>query len=101
MNSHDKRQIEKLKELKKEYLIVCRLSKEERVKRFCKAMRERQKGENKMTILNIKWDTDGFIIPELPKSIVLPKDTPIEEVADWLSDRYGWLVESFEYIPEE
>ena len=41
MNSHDKRQIEKLKELKKEYLIVCRLSKEERVKRFCKAMRER------------------------------------------------------------
>ena len=54
-----------------------------------------------MTILNIKWDTDGFIIPELPKSIVLPKDTPIEEVADWLSDRYGWLVESFEYIPEE
>lgn len=39
MNSHDKRQIEKLKELKKEYLIVCNLTKEERVERFCKTMR--------------------------------------------------------------
>ena len=39
MNKHDKRQIEKLKELKKEYRIVRSLSKKERVKRFCKAMR--------------------------------------------------------------
>lgn len=39
MNDHDKRQIEKLKELKKEYLIVCNLTKEERVERFCKAIR--------------------------------------------------------------
>lgn len=38
MNSYDKKQIEKLKELKKEYLIVCFLTKEERIKRFCKAM---------------------------------------------------------------
>lgn len=40
MNRQDKRQIEKLKELKKEYHIVCNLSKKERVKRFCKAMIE-------------------------------------------------------------
>ena len=38
MNKQDKRQIEKLKELKKEYHIVCNLSKEERIERFCKAM---------------------------------------------------------------
>ena len=41
MTKHDKKQIEKLKELKKEYLIVRNLSKEERVKRFCKAMRDK------------------------------------------------------------
>ena len=43
MNNYDKRQIEKLKELKKEYLIVRNLTKEERVKRFCKAMKEERR----------------------------------------------------------
>lgn len=54
-----------------------------------------------MIILNIKWDTDEFIIPELPRFIAVPEDTPLEEIADCLSDKYGWLVESLEYIPEE
>ena len=40
MNKHDKKQIEILKGLKKEYFIVCNLSKERRVKRFCKTMRD-------------------------------------------------------------
>jgi len=43
MNKQDKRQIERLKELKKEYHIVCNLSKEERIERFCKAMIEERR----------------------------------------------------------
>lgn len=46
MNNHDKKQIEKLKGLKKEYLIVCNLTKEERVKRFCKAMCRERSNKN-------------------------------------------------------
>ena len=43
MNKQDKRQIERLKKLKKEYRIIYNLSKEERVERFCKAMREERR----------------------------------------------------------
>ena len=40
ITKHDKQEIEKLKEIKKEYLIVKNLSLEEKVKRFCSAMRD-------------------------------------------------------------
>jgi hypothetical protein len=40
ITKHDKQEIEKLKEIKKEYLIIKNLSLEERIKRFCLAMRD-------------------------------------------------------------
>ena len=39
MNNHDKRAIEKLKELKKEYRIVCSLTEKEKTQRFLAALR--------------------------------------------------------------
>lgn len=39
ITKHDKQEIEKLKEIKKEYLIIKNLSTQERIKRFLFAMR--------------------------------------------------------------
>ena len=43
--THDEKQIEILKELKKEYLIIKNLTEEERIKRFLKAMRGEEDDE--------------------------------------------------------
>jgi len=39
------------------------------------------------------WETDGENI-DLPNKVEVPVDIKEEEVADWLSDKYGWLVKS-------
>ena len=50
-----------------------------------------------MRIYNIKWDTDDFDPEEcgLPMEVSTPSLFE-DEIADWLSDKYGFLVESFE-----
>lgn len=55
----------------------------------------------KIIVTNIKWDTDGEDIPELPTEVSLEKWTDDEEeildcTADMLSDLYGFCVFSFE-----
>ena len=52
-----------------------------------------------MKITNIIWDTDGEIVENLPKEVELPENINIDDVADWLSDNYGWCVESFSCKP--
>ncbi len=39
----------------------------------------------------IDWDTDGEPV-SLPSVVDVPGDIEPEDVADWLSDKYGWLV---------
>ena len=41
----------------------------------------------------VNWETDGKDI-DLPEKVEVPADIPEEEVADWLSNKYGWLVKS-------
>lgn len=53
----------------------------------------------KYKVKNIQWDTDG----EDPEEIGLPKDAVIEaesedEIADALSDYYGWCIFGFEIV---
>ena len=43
----------------------------------------------------IDWDTDGEEIDWLPKQCVVPPDLDDDEVADWLSDRFGFCVNGF------
>ena len=45
---------------------------------------------------NIDWETDGDdeVKKELPKKVEIPQDVTEDTVADWLSDKYGWLVNS-------
>lgn len=49
-----------------------------------------------MKVYNINWDIDD--IPEeelnLPTEIELPNDTDIDMVADILSDKYGFCINS-------
>lgn len=46
----------------------------------------------------VDWDTDGEEVADLDTLIAIPKDLEEEEVADYLSDEYGWCVESWEYF---
>lgn len=67
-----------------------------------------------MRAINIKWDIDDNIpfgaipnlpteeeIPNLPTEVEIPNEiTDLDDAVDWLSDEYGYCVESFE-IEEE
>lgn len=50
-----------------------------------------------MKITNIVWDTDGYDVEALclPTETYVPSEVEEDEIADWLSDEYGFLVESF------
>ena len=45
----------------------------------------------------VKWDTDGIKVA-LPKIAEVPMGVPDDDVADWLSDAYGWCVNSWNYV---
>lgn len=49
-----------------------------------------------MKARNIKWETDGYFIEWLSPNVVIPPHIEEDEIADYLSDEYGFLVESFE-----
>jgi hypothetical protein len=42
--------------------------------------------------VSVLWDTDGQKIDDLPEIVDVPVGTDTEDVADWLSDKYGWCV---------
>jgi len=49
-----------------------------------------------MKAINIKWETDGHIV-DLPEEVDIPEQIDnVNMVADYLSDKYGWLVNSFD-----
>jgi hypothetical protein len=48
-----------------------------------------------MIVYNIEWDTDGFEI-DLPTEVDVPDNIDINDIADYLSDEYGFLVEEFD-----
>jgi hypothetical protein len=49
--------------------------------------------------VRVNWDTDSFSVEELGLQEVVDMPTlDINEIADYLSDEYGYCVESFEII---
>lgn len=52
-----------------------------------------------MRVTNILWDTDGESV-DLPTEVDIIDNIDEDEVADYLSDEYGYLVESF-FLPEK
>ena len=64
-----------------------------------------RKNSVKMAV-DIMWDFDEGeegSYTELPARVKIPANVPDEGIADWLSDTYGWCVESFqiETVEEE
>ena len=47
-----------------------------------------------MKVTDIKWVTDGEVV-ELPTEVEVDDDLSDDEIADYLSDTYGWLVDGF------
>ena len=45
---------------------------------------------------NIKWDTDGEDVETLPTRVEIPFNTSEDEIADLLSDEYGFCVAGFD-----
>jgi len=62
---------------------------EENIKEFKKWI-----GEDKIIKVSVDWDTDDQDI-DLPEIVEIPFNIPEEEIADWLSDKYGWCVNCF------
>ncbi len=64
--------------------------------------------EDMITITGIDWETDGEDF-DLPTTMKVPADLENDEIADYLSDQIGWLVNGFvmgaesleDYTPEE
>lgn len=58
----------------------------------------------KIKVTNIVWDTDGEIV-DLPTEVIIPEEDAGElaedigyyddDLANYLSDRYGWCLETF------
>jgi len=53
-----------------------------------------KKLKKNMKVTNIIWETDGEDV-ELPNEMEIPNSVDEEEIADYLSDETGWLVNSF------
>jgi hypothetical protein len=47
-----------------------------------------------MLITDITWVTDGEDVT-MPTEVEVPNDLDEEEIADYLSDEYGFLIDSF------
>ena len=47
-----------------------------------------------MLVTDIKWETDGEIV-DLPTQVEVDDNMDDDEIADYLSDTYGWLVNGF------
>lgn len=50
-----------------------------------------------MKVTNIKWETDGAEDVNLPTEVDVPDNVDEDMIADYLSDTYGFLVESLYY----
>jgi len=47
-----------------------------------------------MKLVKITWDTDNNENVDLPIEVAIPNCIKESEIADWLSDEYGFCVES-------
>jgi hypothetical protein len=53
-----------------------------------------------MKVTDIIWETDGEVV-DLPSEVEVDDDMLDDEIADYLSDTYGWLVDSFSLPMDE
>ena len=55
-------------------------------------------------VTDIEWETDHYYV-DLPTNVTIETENPDifddDDIADYLSDEYGWLVKAFDYSVEE
>ena len=49
--------------------------------------------------VKVNWETDGEDV-DLPKVVDVPEKITEDEVSDYLSDTYGWLVNSWHEVED-
>ena len=47
--------------------------------------------------IEVFWNTHGASVENLPTIVDVPIDIEEDEISDWLSDEYGFCVESWRY----
>lgn len=52
----------------------------------------------KYHVTHIDWDTDGEDVEDLPTEAFVECDDE-EEIADTLSEHFGWCINTFQYLP--
>ena len=57
-------------------------------------MKENMKIE-KVVAYDINWDTDGEKVDYLPNSVMIPHTVDDDDIADYLSDRFGFCIFDF------
>lgn len=57
-------------------------------------MRENMKIE-KVVVYDINWDTDGEKVDYLPNSVMILHAVDDDDIADYLSDRFGFCIFDF------
>jgi len=58
----------------------------------------KNKMKKKTIEVSVQWETDKEKI-SLPSEIRVPANLDDDEILDYLSDKYGWLVKSYVRIP--
>lgn len=67
---------------------------------YIRIIDEPEVGEAKTStfMVSVEWDTDGEDVKDLPTTIAVPNEIEDYDVADWLSDNYGWCVYSWRVL---
>ena len=63
-------------------------------------MSEGEEDEEEEREVSVEWDVsdsefEGFMDEGVPRKVYVPMSVAEEDIADWLSDKYGYCVESF------
>jgi len=49
--------------------------------------------KKQMKVYLIDWETDNEIV-DLPNEVIVPNEILDEDIANYISDKYGWLIKS-------
>jgi hypothetical protein len=62
---------------------------------------EEMKDDEECRLVHVEWDLSDSVFETfedegIPREVWVPVSVDEDEIADWLSDTYGWCVNSFE-----
>lgn len=72
----------------------------------CSGEEKEEDDEEDCRLVYVKWDVsdstfETFVDESIPRKVWVPMSVEEDDIADWLSDKYGYCVESFTIEDEE